>query len=1284
MTFALPPRFRIVERLGRGGFGEVYVARDEVRGVDVALKRLARRTPDALARFKNEFRAVQEMRHVRLVALQELFEHEGEWFFTMELVRGVDFFRATRRFSMSSPSDEATVDMTIEDAVDGERLRALLTQLVDGVAALHAAGHLHRDLKPSNVIVDAAGALKILDFGLVTELEAGHAGRSLELVGTPAYASPEQLTGQEVTPASDWYAVGAMIHEALAGRPPFDDVATGALLFTKMSSAPPLPKVAAGLDDLAALSRALLQADPARRPGLEALRARLAAVRAPVDADLDESFRDDADEPTQAEMGGSVAVLDQSARKSRPTHVLPFATPPAVTAGRVADATQSRVETFLGRARELEALLNAQRATANGGAIACVIAPSGMGKSALLRAFGARVRGEDRYALVLNGRCFETESVPFKAVDGVVEDLTRAMRRMSDGECRELLPNALPALVELFPTLGRVEAVRTTRRRGAPAADPVERRRQGMQALRELLERAALRRAVVLCIDDAQWGDADSAVLLEEIVRAPTPPLLVVVATRERRGVFMEAAEPLQAGLAQAVRPALTIELGPLDASAAAALAIAMGADEERAALVAREAAGHPLFVEELTRGATGAVDLASVIRARSAALPDVARRVLQLVAVAGVPVEIDLLDAVTADRGQTWGAVEHLRAARLVRTAMHERLAAEGTTPALAAVEVTTLATVEVATVEVATVEAYHDRVREAVAGALTADERTRLHRVLAESLLLRRPDDDERIAAHLEAAADPRAAAALARAAARAARMLTFERAASLAARALTADASAPVGERRALLLLRADALEQAGRGPEAAKVFDDAAELSPPAEALDLRRRAARAMLQAGYVEEGAARMKGVVAAAGYRWPSPRVAAARGIAALLRWRLFGFSLPPPGTRAPAEVAARLRVFATASTSIGAIDPRLAAGFVAGHGRLLAKHPDSEEALIHFVALANIEAALVNAPRAERALGQIAAALGDAADLARLGEHPTAGPYHAMRAVAPFLYGNPRLARERLAEVVAALANAEPAWSFDSTVARASYVWTLYTVGDYATLRSFVPPLAREAERRGNRFALMCFATSFGVAAWLAADDVGTARAVLERAASQWRAPDFGLPSYWLLLGQCIVDLYDGKAAAAMARLRTEWPRLKGSDLMRIYFIVALQMWHLRASCALELGDLDDARRCIARLRKVRSPLAHPLADLLDAAALHQRGDAARAHALLTSSAAALDAHGLGGFADGARCQAASRSGGAPAGDPLAPLRARGLERPERWLVLTAPGFGPLPSLP
>ena len=149
-------RFEIVRSLGQGGMGEVYAARDLKIDRSVALKTLGawiEHDPSALYRFKQEFRTLAEFRHQNLVRLYELVSDGQRWFFTMELVDGVDFLAYVRP----------------EDKLDERRLRQSLIQLAEGLTALHDGGKLHLDVKPSNVLISAEGRVQVIDFGLVTE-----------------------------------------------------------------------------------------------------------------------------------------------------------------------------------------------------------------------------------------------------------------------------------------------------------------------------------------------------------------------------------------------------------------------------------------------------------------------------------------------------------------------------------------------------------------------------------------------------------------------------------------------------------------------------------------------------------------------------------------------------------------------------------------------------------------------------------------------------------------------------------------------------------------------------------------------------------------------------------------------------------------------------------------------------------------------------------------------------------------------------------------------------------
>jgi hypothetical protein len=212
----------------------VYEAFDREWNVPVAVKTLLALKPEHLLRLKNEFRAIEEIRHPNLVRLGELLVENGQWLFTMELVDGVDFVRWVRQ----------------DGAADLQRLRDGLRQLAQALRALHQSGRVHRDVKPSNVLVTREPRVVLLDFGLITRVAADDAMTDGLVVGTPEYMAPEQAAGLPVTPAADWYSVGVLLHEALTGRLPDGRAA--------LYGAPA---------DLARLCAGLLERDPDRRSG---------------------------------------------------------------------------------------------------------------------------------------------------------------------------------------------------------------------------------------------------------------------------------------------------------------------------------------------------------------------------------------------------------------------------------------------------------------------------------------------------------------------------------------------------------------------------------------------------------------------------------------------------------------------------------------------------------------------------------------------------------------------------------------------------------------------------------------------------------------------------------------------------------------------------------------------------------------------------------------------------------------------------------------------------------
>ena len=203
------PGYEVKEVLGRGGVGVVYKALHLRLNRPVAVKMLLsgqHASPDELERFLREAEAVAGLHHPNVVNLYDVGEVEGRPYFTMEFIEGGSLARKLAEGPM--PAREAA---------------ALVAQVTEAIEAAHQSGIIHRDLKPGNVLLTADGTPKVTDFGLA-RLESD-AGLTLSgaPVGTPSYMAPEQARGEKsaIGPATDVYALGAILYECLTGRPPF-------------------------------------------------------------------------------------------------------------------------------------------------------------------------------------------------------------------------------------------------------------------------------------------------------------------------------------------------------------------------------------------------------------------------------------------------------------------------------------------------------------------------------------------------------------------------------------------------------------------------------------------------------------------------------------------------------------------------------------------------------------------------------------------------------------------------------------------------------------------------------------------------------------------------------------------------------------------------------------------------------------------------------------------------------------------------------------------------------
>jgi eukaryotic-like serine/threonine-protein kinase len=243
-------RYRLDKRLGFGGMSEVWAAEDTDLGRRVAIKLLGR-DADA-ARFDREARAVAALDHPNICRLYDYGDADGRRFMVLEYLGGGTL---EDRLAAAQPHPDA------------ETAR-IAREIASALAHAHARGLVHRDLKPANVLFDDDGHAKIADFGIARLSGAGTLTEAGTLLGTAAYISPEQATGQPATPASDVYSFGVIVYRMLTGRLPFESESALELATMHVNEQPrPVHELRPDAPaELAAIADAALTKDPEARP----------------------------------------------------------------------------------------------------------------------------------------------------------------------------------------------------------------------------------------------------------------------------------------------------------------------------------------------------------------------------------------------------------------------------------------------------------------------------------------------------------------------------------------------------------------------------------------------------------------------------------------------------------------------------------------------------------------------------------------------------------------------------------------------------------------------------------------------------------------------------------------------------------------------------------------------------------------------------------------------------------------------------------------------------------
>jgi eukaryotic-like serine/threonine-protein kinase len=1255
--FAGTSRYTPTRLLGAGSWGRVYQAYDNERNAFVAVKLLSSFGPEALLRFKREFRALQNVVHPNLVTLYELISETDRWFFTMEYVDGRSFVdyvtgeselkgaplelpapalggptqnqrlteetkSATGPSSLPAPRPSPAILPTRKrPALTPQavaRLRSALAQLVDGISALHAAGKLHRDVKPSNVLVTRHGQVLVLDFGLVRELENDNSDLSQGLiVGTPAYMSPEQSAGLPVKEATDWYAVGVLLYKVLAGKLPFEGKARSNPAAQAVATLVNPSQLTEGVpEDLEKLCLELLARDPEARPTGAQLKARLSLA---------------------------------------PTPAVELPPPEAAPV-------------LVGRAGLLEQLRGAFGQVVKGkAAVSLIEGESGLGKTALINAFVHSVKQTWEGAVVLSGRCGEAETVPFKAFDSVIDALCVHLSAQPQASVEGLLPRDFPALVRLFPVLSKLDNRIGLRKPAGAAPDTQETRRKGFRALAQLLSRLSERSPLLIVIDDLQWGDADSAALLEALLQPPEVPAVHLVGAVRTGGetspVVSAILSAARAGAESGhlVKQRLTcFPLEPAASEELASLLLGEAGGRVDTAALAKESRGSPYLIGALTAIARAGGDVRAVtvdawVKSRVEGLVAPARRLLECLSVANRPVQRLVAWHAAGLDGEMADPSIQLKVQRLVSSS--------GVGPG-------------------ETLQLYDARVGAAVREQLTVARQSLLHRLLAEALESTGSADPETLADWWEAAGESeRAWRAATQAAAHATTVLAFDRAVRLYDQAIR---SAPQGEQQVLKRARADALAGAGRGKDAADAFLELAAAEAPSptateaerrastrKALAYRQRAADQLLTSGRLDEGIGVLDAVMAELGSKRKSgSKVALAEAVFSRLRASLRGlkFELRPAEELDP-DVLARVDAYWSAAKGLGLVDSLRSANLQFIHLRLALDCGEPYRVARALALEAGYHATfgVKNEAQCREALSRLREVLA---------QHPSAHGegLHALMAGCAAL-GTGYFLEARALHVTAVTTFEEkcPGMTWELITAQQYLVLSLLQLGELEEMRTVTTEVLASAKSRRDVYALTNFRVRSVPVLRLVDDQPQEVEREVTQAISEFSREGYFIQTFWALNGKVLGALYEGDGARARGYVERDAALVKAAGLTRLQITRVLWGW-LQGITALASGKREEAKKVIKALEAEAIPWSVGLATLLSGMLARAGGETERAMFLLQTGAERLETVGVQLYGAAARRRRAELL---PEGERAAALAdadawftKRGVKAPEKFV--------------
>lgn len=482
-------RYTPLQKLGEGGFAEVWLAEDISEKRRVALKILKQLDDISKFRFKKEYYILSKLNNIGVVRVYEYLQN-SHILYSMEFIKGKNIRDWLFSYAWADQEMEGPYYIHREGM---EKALEIFYQTCHTLSYIHSQNIIHRDLKPENIFFDEEkNYVKLLDFGLVKEEEISIMQSQKDLIqGTPAYISPEHIKGMEIDFRADLYSLGVIFYELLTGKLPFSAPSVMLLLEAHLKKAPSPPTVYNSLIpvEMEDVILKLLEKEPQRRFGY-------ALEVAQKVKKILEDFRK-----------GEVKVRAQE------TVALEIKLP-----------EQLLKVPWTGKKEELKKLyFSLEELKRKKGKVVQITGEHGSGKSRFLEE--AKAKGVEEGFLVFSGQSKEEVPYPFYLFEKIAEEIFRKQRKLIGAE-GELLLQFFP---ELQRQVGMEEGFRTL-----PQIDPKGEKARLFYAFYSLIKKLGEKRPILLLFDDLQWADSSSLELLNHLIymclfsENPIPVLFVL------------------------------------------------------------------------------------------------------------------------------------------------------------------------------------------------------------------------------------------------------------------------------------------------------------------------------------------------------------------------------------------------------------------------------------------------------------------------------------------------------------------------------------------------------------------------------------------------------------------------------------------------------------------------------------------------------------------------------------------------------------------------------------